>query len=72
MEPVIGSNFYNINLAAGSCAKTCPLCFANHDRAQQLYESGLITYMRTDSVNLSKLALGSIKEEIESHTAKND
>ncbi len=33
--------------------------------AQQLYESGLITYMRTDSVNLSKLALGSIKEEIE-------
>ncbi|MPM06060.1 DNA topoisomerase 1 [bioreactor metagenome] len=33
--------------------------------AQQLYESGLITYMRTDSVNLSKLAVGSIKEEIE-------
>ncbi|HBG71545.1 MAG: DNA topoisomerase I [Bacteroidetes bacterium GWF2_43_63] len=33
--------------------------------AQQLYEAGLITYMRTDSVNLSKLAIGTIKEEIE-------
>ena len=33
--------------------------------AQQLYEAGLITYMRTDSVSLSKLALGTIKEEIE-------
>ena len=41
--------------------------------AQQLYEGveisgegsvGLITYMRTDSVNLSSLALGTIKEEI--------
>lgn len=32
--------------------------------AQQLYEDGLITYMRTDSVNLSDLALGSAKKEI--------
>ena len=32
--------------------------------AQQLYESGKITYMRTDSVHLSDLALGTIKNEI--------
>lgn len=32
--------------------------------AQQLYESGKITYMRTDSVNLSNLALNMAKKEI--------
>lgn len=34
--------------------------------AQQLYESGKITYMRTDSVNLSDLALNMAKKEITS------
>ena len=34
--------------------------------AQHLYESGRITYMRTDSVNLSKLCLGASKKVIAS------
>lgn len=33
--------------------------------AQQLYESGKITYMRTDSVNLSTFAISQAKKEIE-------
>ena len=39
--------------------------------AQQLYESGKITYMRTDSVNLSSLALGMAKKEIAENYGEN-
>jgi DNA topoisomerase-1 len=34
--------------------------------AQRLYEAGLITYMRTDSVNLSETALAAIEKEVKS------
>ena len=39
--------------------------------AQRLYESGKITYMRTDSVNLSGLAINTAKTEIESQYGEN-
>lgn len=39
--------------------------------AQKLYESGKITYMRTDSVNLSGLAINTSKAEIETAYGKN-
>jgi DNA topoisomerase-1 len=38
--------------------------------AQKLYESGKITYMRTDSVNLSSLAINTAKAEVESAYGK--
>ena len=38
--------------------------------AQRLYEEGLITYMRTDSVNLSKLALNAISKEVKEHVGE--
>ena len=39
--------------------------------AQKLYESGKITYMRTDSINLSDTALADIQNEISSAFGKN-
>lgn len=38
--------------------------------AQKLYESGKITYMRTDSVNLSSLAINTAKAEVEAAYGK--
>ena len=35
--------------------------------AQRLYEQGFITYMRTDSVNLSSLAINTISQEIKTN-----
>ncbi len=38
--------------------------------AQRLYEQGLITYMRTDSISLSEVALDAIAQEIEKSYGK--
>lgn len=38
--------------------------------AQRLYESGYITYMRTDSISLSELAIQQIAQQIESEFGK--
>jgi DNA topoisomerase-1 len=38
--------------------------------AQKLYEAGFITYMRTDSINLSETAIASIAQEIEKQFGK--
>ena len=38
--------------------------------AQRLYEAGHITYMRTDSTNLSRAAVGAVREYIESEHGK--
>lgn len=40
------------------------------DIAQRLYQNGYITYMRTDSVNLSDLAIGAAREFIEKEFGK--
>lgn len=39
--------------------------------AQTLYEAGYITYMRTDSVNLSSLAINTISKEIKENIGEN-
>ncbi|MEO0787399.1 MAG: type I DNA topoisomerase [Bacteroidota bacterium] len=39
--------------------------------AQRLYEAGLITYMRTDSVNLSETAIAAIEQEVISSYGQN-
>jgi DNA topoisomerase-1 len=38
--------------------------------AQRLYEAGLITYMRTDSVNLSQEAINAAQAEITNYYGK--
>jgi DNA topoisomerase-1 len=38
--------------------------------AQKLYEAGFITYMRTDSVNLSEFAIQAAQQEISTRYGK--
>ena len=54
--------------AAGKCRMSSKQIMMS---AQKLYESGKITYHRTDSTNLSKDILGQIKKYVVSHYGEN-
>ena len=64
-KKIPGTSFYHLNLTTGGFKKIIFFRKPYHCRwPQRLYEAGLITYMRTDSVNLSNEALTAAKDAI--------
>ena len=66
--------FYHFNITTRSCPKTGIFSLSNNDDSTEVVRNGNITYMRTDSVNLSSLALNTAKKKFflcrEKNTAK--
>ena len=70
-KEITSPTIYNINTSAEAARKLYFSVSKTMNMAQRLYEAGLITYTRTDSVNLSQEARNAAAKEIISAFGEN-